>query len=179
MMLSSSVRSCRLPSRLRNLLLVFSLLAAGGLIGCDSSSTTGPDSSEFAGTYSGTTEQGKSITFTVRGDGGDVYISSFSFGIELNEPVSPPGGVGGCLSFFADTDVSANVLRHDINPAGFRVLIPEDVPFLSLLPIDVTWDGSLTAAGTAGGVILAEQDPNTGFGGCGGRGLATWTATRN
>lgn len=156
--------------------LVLFLFLAGLCAGCDSSSTTGPDSSGFTGTYSGTTEQGKTIQFTVNSDGGDLYISTFRLGIELNEQISGPDG-GGCLTFTSEAEVEVGLQRLVINPSGFRIELPKDVPTLTRLPIDIVWDGSLSAQ-TASGVLVGEQEPGTDFGSCGGRGLATWTASK-
>ena len=156
--------------------IVLCLLLAGLCIGCDSSSSTGPDGSPFAGTYVGTTEQGKAIQFTVASDGGDLYISAFQFGLSIHEPINPPGG-GGCISFSAETEVNVRLQRLVINPASFRVELPKDVPVLTALPMEILWDGSLGTQ-AASGTLFGEQAPGSGFGSCGGRGLATWTATR-
>lgn len=151
------------------------LLVVLGL-GCDSSSTTEPDGSPFSGIYFGTTEQGKEIQFTVASDGGDLYISAFQFGLTLDEPVNPPGS-SGCISFFAEADVNVRLQRLVISPASFRIELPQDVPVLTALPMEITWDGSLSPQ-SASGTLFGEQAPGSGFGACGGRGLATWTAIK-
>ncbi len=152
------------------------LLFAALCLGCDSSNSTEPDGSPFAGIYFGTTEQGKEIQFTVASDGGDLYISAFQFGLSINEPINPPGG-GGCISFFAETDVNVRLQRLVIHPASFRIELPEDVPVLTALPMEITWDGSLSPQ-SASGALFGEQAPGSGLGACGGRGLATWTAIK-
>lgn len=144
------------------------------LIGCDGSSPTEPvaNVSPFAGIWQGTTEQGKSLSFTVGGSAEAPVVTAFDVTVQLDE-LTPDFGGTVCLA--AEIGVETSELSIPIVDNGFVVDIPGDFPIAGL-PGGTTlrFEGVLHTTASASGLLMAETNIST----CVGRGLTGWTAQK-
>ena len=169
-----------MPGPRRSGLPLASLLTALPLLlaGCDGSSTNPtepvPISSPFAGTWQGSTAQGRSLSFTVGGTAQAPVLTGFDVTVDLDELTPGPPGVI-CLS--ASVGLALSPLSIPIVDNAFLVRVPDDLP-VATNPAGITlrFEGVLQSTASASGLLMAQAPPD-GLG-CTGRGATSWTAQR-
>ena len=165
------------PSRARRGSILAALapfLVVGLLTGCDSSSPTEPNGSPFPGVYSGTTDEGKTVSVTIGQVDDRLVVTAFRFGLDIDEPLGQ-----GCLAFSGEMSWDIGPVQLPVVGNTFRVDLPDDLPVsVGLFDNEAVFIGSLDSPTSAAGTISGEIPPGGGFLSCGGRGFAVWTATK-
>ena len=140
------------------------LLAAAAILlaGCDSSGPTDPlgGVSPRAGEWVGTTDQEKSISFSVGGAASAPLLTRYEVSIRIDE--LEPGS--GCLG--SETTVSLEPARVPIVDGAFAFEIQS-------FGETIRFEGRFDSAVSASGRLSAETTPGST---CPGRGRTNWTA---